>query len=151
MNRFGKISAGLALSLAGCLLLLGFSGCETATNLASSTHFSQNAYDTDKQLKDESQALIDKAKDRTAYSSVADNVAALMQKVDSAIAAEKVRTKNAPTVAQWQTIKSQLSHFFNLWKTKGTLSPTFVDEGKKQVSTLFDTLIATEEDKRARG
>jgi hypothetical protein len=26
-----------------------------------------------------------------------------------------------------------------------------VDEGKKQVSTLFDTLIATEEDKRARG
>ena len=151
MNRFGKLSAGLALSLAGCLLLLGFSGCETTANLASSTHFSQNAYDTDKQLKDESLALIDKAKDRTAYSSVADNVAALMQKIDSAIGAEKGRTKNAPTVAQWQTIKSQLSHFFDLWKTKGTLSPAFVDEGKKQVSTLFDTLVATEEDKRTRG
>jgi hypothetical protein len=74
-----------------------------------------------------------------------------MQKIDNAIGTEKVRTKNAPTVAQWQTIKSQLSHFFDLWKTKGTLSPAFVDEGKKQVSTLFDTLIATEEDKRARG
>jgi hypothetical protein len=151
MNRFRKHSAWLALSLAGFSLLFGFSSCETTTNLVSSTHFSQNAYDTDKQLKDESLALIDKAKGRTAYSSVADDVAALMQKVDSAIAAEKVRTKNAPTVAQWQTIKSQLSHFFNLWKTKGTLSPAFVDEGKKQVSTLFDTLIATEEDKRARG
>jgi hypothetical protein len=151
MNRFRKHSAWLALSLAGFSSLLGFSGCETAATLASSTHFSQTAYDTDKQLKDESLALIDKAKDRTAYSSVANDVPALMQKIDSAIGTEKVRTKNAPTVAQWQTIKSQLSHFFDLWKTKGTLSPAFVDEGKKQVSTLFDTLIATEEDKRARG
>jgi hypothetical protein len=151
MNPFRRHSARLALSLAGFSLLFGLSGCETAGKLVSSTHFSQNAYDTDKQLKDESLALIDKAKDRTAYSSVADNVAALMQKVDSAIGAEKVRTKNTPTVAQWQTIKSQLDHFFNLWKTKGTLSPAFVDEGKKQVSSLFDTLIATEEDKRSRG
>src|SRR6266481_8860408 len=151
MNRFQKYNAWLALSLAGFSFLFGFSSCETATNLASSTHFSQNAYDTDKQLKDQSLALIDKAKDRAPYSSVAADVAALMQKIDSAIGAEKVRTKNAPTVAQWQTIRSQLSHFFDLWKTKGTLSPALVDEGKKQVSTLFDTLIATEEDKRARG
>jgi hypothetical protein len=132
-------------------LVVGFSSCETAGDLVSSTHFSQNAYDTDKQLKDESLALIDKAKDRTAYSTVADNVTALMQKIDTAIGAEKIRTKNAPTVAQWQTIRSQLSHFFDLWKTKGTLSPAFVDEGKTQVSTLFDTLIATEGDKRALG
>jgi len=74
-----------------------------------------------------------------------------MQKIDNAIGAEKSRTKNAPTVAQWETIKSQLSHFFDLWKTKGTLSPAFVEEGKNQVSGLFDTLIRTEEDKRARG
>jgi hypothetical protein len=151
MNRVRKHSAWLALSLAGFSLLLGLSGCETAGTLVSSTHFSQNAYDTDKQLKDESLALIDKAKDRTAYSTVADDVTALMQKIDSAIGAEKLRTKNAPTVGQWQTIKSQLSHFFDLWKTKGALSQAFVDESKKQVSTLFDTLIATEGDKRARG
>jgi hypothetical protein len=151
MNRFPKHSVWLALSLAGFSLLFGFSSCETAANLASSTHCSQNAYDTDKQLKDESLALIDKAKDRTSYSSVGDNVAALMQKIDNAIGAEKGRTKNAPTVAQWETIKSQLSHFFDLWKTKGTLSSGFVDEGKNQVSGLFDTLIRTEEDKRARG
>jgi hypothetical protein len=151
MNRFGKHSAWLALSLAGFSSLLGFSGCETAATLVSSTHFSQNAYDTDKELKDQSLALIDKAKDRTSYSSVADDVAALMQKIDNAIGAEKGRTKNAPTISQWQTIRSQLSHFFDLWKTKRTLSPAFVDESKNQVSGLFDTLIRTEADKRARG
>jgi hypothetical protein len=151
MNRFCKHNARLALSLASFSLLFGFSSCETTTNLVSSTHFSQNAYDTDKELKGQSLALIGKAKDRAPYSSVAADVAALTQKIDNAIGAEKGRTKNGPTIAQWQTIRSQLSHFFDLWKTKGTLSPAFVDEGKKQVSTLFDTLIATEEDKRARG
>jgi len=151
MNRFRKHCAWLALSLAGFSSLLGFSGCETAGSLVSSTQFSQNAYDTDQQLKDQSLALIDKAKDRTAYSTVADDVTALMQKIDATIAAEKLRTKNTPTVGQWQTIQSQLGHFFDLWKRKGALSPAFVDESKKQVSSLFDTLIATEGDKRARG
>ncbi len=151
MKRFRKHSAWLAVSLGGFSMLFGFSCCETAGNLLSTTHFSQSAYDTDKELRDESLALIDKAKHRTRYSKVAGKIEALMQKIDNAIGAEKGRTKNAPTVAQWETIKSQLSHFFDLWKTKGTLSPAFVDEGKNQVSGLFDTLIRTEEDKRARG
>jgi hypothetical protein len=149
MNRFYKHNALLAL--AGFSLLFGFASCETTANLVSSTHFSQNAYDADKELKAESLALIDKAKGRAPYSSVATDVAALMQKIDSAIGVEKSRTKNEPTNAQWQTIRSQLSHFFDLWKKKGALSPAFVDEGKKQLSTLFDTLIATEGDKRTRG
>jgi len=151
MNRFCKRNAWLAMLLAGFSLLLGFSSCETATNLVSSTQFNQNAYDTDKQLKDQSLALIDKATNRAPYTSVATDVTALMQKIDIAIGAEKSRTKNEPTIAQWQTIRSQLSHFFDLWKKKGALSPAFVDEGKKQVGALFDTLIATEGDKRARG
>jgi hypothetical protein len=151
MNRFYKHNARLAVSLAGFSLLLAFSSCETTTNLVSSTHFSQNAYDTDKELKDESLALIDKATNRAPYSSVTADVATLMQKIDKAIGAEKSRTKNEPIIAQWQTIRSQLSHFFDLWKKKGALSPAFVEEGKKQVSTLFDTLIATEGDKRTRG
>jgi hypothetical protein len=151
MNRFYKHNARLAVSLAGFSLLFGFSSCETTTNLVSSTHFSQNAYDTDKELKDESLALIDKATNRAPYSSVATDVTALMQKIDNAISAEKSRTKNEPTIAQWQTVRSQLSHFFDLWKKKGALSPAFVDEGKKQIGALFDTLIATEGDKRTRG
>jgi hypothetical protein len=150
MKRFRKHSVWLALSLAGFSMVFGFSSCETVGNLVSSTQFSQAAFDTDKQIRDESLALIDKAKHRTRYSKVAGKVEELMQKIDNSISTEKGRTKNDPTVAQWETIKSQLSHFFDLWKTKGTLSPAFVDEGKKQVSGLFDTLIRTEEDKRAR-
>jgi len=151
MNRFCKRNAWLAMLLAGFSLLLGFSSCETATNLVSSTHFNQNAYETDKQLKDQSLALIDKATNRAPYTSAATDVTALMQRIDNAIGIEKSRTKNEPTITQWQTIRSQLSHFFDLWKKKGALSPAFVDEGKKQVSALFDTLIATEGDKRTRG
>jgi hypothetical protein len=151
MKRFRKHGEWLAVSLAGFSMLFGFSSCETAGNLLSTTHFSQSAYDTDKELRDESLALIDKAKHRTRYSKVAGKIEALMQKIDNAIGAEKGRTKNAHTIAQWETIKSQLSHFFDLWKTKGTLSPALVDEGKNQVSGLFDTLIRTEEDKRAGG
>jgi hypothetical protein len=141
----------LGLSLAAFPILFGFSSCETTANFLSSTQFSQAAYDTDKELKDESLALIDKAKHRTRYSKVARKAEALMQKIDNTIAAEKGRTKNAPTVAQWETVKSQLNQFFGLWKTKGALSPAFVDESKKQVSGLFETLVRTEEDKRARG
>ncbi len=151
MNRFRKQSARLALAMVGFSLLFGFSSCETAANFVSSTHFSQNAYDTDKELKDKSLALIDKAKHRTRYPSVAANVDALMLEIDNAIGAEQGRTKNAPTILEWQKLRSQLSHFFDLWKKKGTLSSAFVDEGKEQVSGLFDTLIRTEEDKRARG
>ena len=150
MKRVRKHDVWLALLLAGYTVVLGFTSCETAGNLLSTTQFSQTAYDTDKELRDESLALIDKARHRTRYSKVASKVKALMQKIDSAIGNEKARTKNAPTVAQWETVQSQLNHFFDLWKTKGTLSPAFVDEGKKQVSALFDTLIRTEEDKRGR-
>ena len=151
MKRFRQDSVWLAVSVATFVTLFGFSSCDTVGNFVSTTRFSQSAYDTDKELRDDSVALIDKAKSRTRYTKVAGKVEALMQKIDNAIATEKGRTKNAPTVAQWETIKSQLNHFFDLWKTKGTLSPAFIGEARNQVTTLFETLIRTEEDKRARG
>ena len=70
-----------------------------------------------------------------------------MKKVDAAITAEQARTKNLPTVEQWKKVKAQLSNLFGLWKTKGSLSPAFVDDAKTQVSSLFDILIKTENDK----
>ena len=151
MTRFRHDCVSLALSVVTLMTLFGFSSCDTVGNFVSTTRFSQSAYDTDRQLRDESLALIERAKGRTRYSKVAGKVEALMKKIDNAIGTEKGRTKNAPTLAEWETIKSQLSHFFDLWKTKGTLSPAFVGEAKSQVSGLFDTLIRTEEDKRGRG
>ena len=136
--------------LACASLVLGQFGCGTTGSLLSSTQFSDSAYNTDKQLKADSMALIDRAKNKASYSSVDADVNGLMNKIDETIATEQQRTKNAPTVAQWKKIKAQLTSLFNSWKTKGTLSPAFVDDARAQVSSLFDILINTENDKRAR-
>ena len=98
--------------LACASLLLGQLGCSTTATLLSSTKFSQSAYDTDKNLKTESLALIDRAKDKAPYTGVAADVDQLMKKVDAAIAAEQARTKNLPTVEQWKKVKAQLSDLF---------------------------------------
>lgn len=131
-------------------LLLGQFGCGTTGSLLSSTQFSDTAYNTDKKLKADALALIDKAKNKAPYTSVDEDVNGLMNKIDDVIATEQKRTKNAPTVAQWKKIKAQLTSLFNTWKTKGTLSPAFVDDARAQVGSLFDILISTENDKRAR-
>jgi hypothetical protein len=136
--------------LACASLLLGQFGCGTTGNLLSSTQFSETAYNTDKRLKADALALIDKAKNKALYDSVAADVNGLMNKIDATIATEQQRTKNAPTVAQWKKIKAQLTSLFNMWKTKGTLLPALADDARESVSTLFDILIKTENDKRAR-
>lgn len=140
----------LCVALACGSLLFGQFGCGTTGSLLSSTQFSDTAYNTDKRLKDDSLALIDKAKNKTPYKSVDEDVNGLMNKIDETIATEQQRTKNAPTVAQWKKIKAQLTSLFNLWKSKGTLSPAFIDDARAEVSGLFDILIKTENDKRAR-
>ena len=136
--------------LACATLLFGQFGCKTAESLVTSTQFSQSAYSTDKEIKGDSLALIDRAKNRAPYSGVAADVDQLMQKVDQAISSEQTRTKNAPTVGQWKKIKTQLSSFFETWKTKGSLSPAFAVDARTQVGSLFDILITTEDAKRQR-
>ena len=147
MNRSLKTAY---LILACAWLLVGQSGCQQLGSLFSSTQFSQSAYDRDQEIKDKALALIGRAKERAPYAGVAADVDQLMQKIDSAISTEQGRKRNLPTVEQWKRVKTQLSHFFDLWKTKGTLSPVFVEDAKKQTSDLFDTLIKTEADKRRR-
>jgi len=133
--------------LACASLLVGQFSCSTTKTLLSSTKYSESAYNTDKAIKAQSLALIDRAKDKAPYTGVAADVDQLMKKVDAAIAAEQARTKNLPTVEQWKKVKAQLSDLFGLWKTKGSLSPAFVDDAKTQVASLFDILIKTENDK----
>ena len=140
----------LYVLLACTALVLGQFGCGTTGSLLSSTQFSASAYNTDKQLKADSLAFIDRAKNKAPYDSVAEDVNGLMNKIDATIATEQQRTKNVPTVAQWKKIKARLTSFFELWKTKRTLSPAFVDDARTEVSGLFDILINTENDKRAR-
>ena len=134
--------------LACASLLFSYTGCKTTDTLLASTQFSESAYNTDKAIKAETLALIDRAKNRAPYSGVSADVDALMAKVDQTIAAERKRTKNDPTVAQWNKIKTQLTSLFNMWKTKGSLSPSFATDAKSQMGGLFDILINTENDKR---
>lgn len=136
--------------LACAALLFGQSGCQQLGGVFTSTKFDQTAYNTDKEIKDEALALVDRAKGRARYTSAADDVDQLMKKIDNAISAEQQRTKNAPTVEQWKKLKTQLSKHFDLWKTKGALSPVFVVDAKKQMGDLFDIIIKTEDAKRPR-
>jgi hypothetical protein len=145
-----RLLKNMCVVLACASLLLGQFGCGTTGSLLSSTQFSESAYNTDKKLKADVLALIDKAKNKGPYTSVDEDVNGLMNKIDDVIATEQQRTKNAPTVAQWKKIKAQLTSLFSMWKTKGTLSPAFVEDARTQVSSLFDILINTENDKRAR-
>jgi hypothetical protein len=131
-------------------LLFGHSACQTTTNLLSSTQFSESAYNRNKKIKADSLALIARAKDRAPYTSIAADVDQLMRKIDQAISSEQGRTKNVPTVEQWKRVRTQMSHLFDLWKTKGTLSPAFVVDEKRQTSDLFDIIIRTEDAKRPR-
>ena len=136
--------------LACASLVVGQFGCPSTTSFLSSTQFSESAYNTDKEIKADALALLDRAKDKAPYTSAAADVDQLMKKIDSAISSEQGRKRNVPTVEQWKKVKTQVSHFFDLWKTKGTLSPAFVEDAKKQTSDLFDELIKTENDKRPR-
>jgi hypothetical protein len=135
--------------LASAALLFAQFGCPATTkDLLATTQFSQSALNADKKIKADSLALLDRARNRAPYSGAAADVDQLMQKIDKTIASEELRTKNAPTIAQWKEIKAQLGKLFGEWKTKGSFSPAFVDQYKTQVTELFDTLIKTEEDKR---
>jgi hypothetical protein len=138
------------LAFACAALLFGHFGCTTTESLLTSTAFSESAYKADQEIKADSLALIDRAKNRAPYTGVAADVDQLMAKVDQAITSEQGRTKNTPTVEQWKKIKAQLSNLFGLWKTKGSLSPAFVEDAKSQVGALFDILIKTENDKRTQ-
>jgi hypothetical protein len=139
------------LFLACASLLIGQFGCATTEKVAntvlSSAQFDGNALKTDKAIKAEALALIARAKNHAPYTDVAADVDKLMAKVDQAIATEQGRPKNAPTVAQWKKIKTQLSSLFNLWKSKGSVSPAFADDAGSQIGGLFDILIKTENDK----
>lgn len=140
----------VCLAIAGAALLFGQFGCATTESLLTSTTFSASAYQTDQAIKADSLALIDRAKNRAPYTGVSAEVDQLMAKVGQAISTEQGRTQNTPTVEQWQKIKAQLGSLFGLWKTKGSLSPAFVEDARSEVGALFDILIKTENDKRTQ-
>lgn len=135
----------------GAAVLISVTGCQVVGNLFATSKYSESSAQSAKSVKEKSLALLDKARDRAEYAGFMKEDAQLMEQFDSTIASEQHRPKNRPTVEQWKSLKAEMRRFLDLWKTKGKLSPTFVDEQKKLVETHFDTLIKTEQEKRHSG
>jgi hypothetical protein len=132
----------------GAAVLISMTGCQTVENFFATAQYSESAYQTAKSVKEKSLALIDKARDRADYAAFVKEDAQLMEQFDSAIASEQRRPKNRPSVEQWKTMKAEMRRFLDLWKTKGKLSPAYIDQQKPLVEKHFETLIKTEQEKR---
>lgn len=132
----------------GATVLISVTGCQVVGNFFATSRYSDTALQTAESVKAKSLALIDKARGRADYAGFMKEDAQLMEQFDSAIASEQQRPKNQPSVEQWKTMKAEMRLFLDLWKTKGKLSPAFVDEQKTPVEKHFDTLIKTEQEKR---
>ena len=141
-NKYGLILAF------GAAIIISVTGCQVVGNFFATARYSDTAYQTAKSVKEKSLALIDKARDRADYADFMKQDAQLMEQFDSAIASEQQRAKNRPSVEQWKAMKAEMRRFLDLWKTKGKLSPAFVDQQKPLMEKHFETLIKTEQEKR---
>ena len=140
--------AGLVVLTAAVAMLT--SGCEMLGHVVQTTAFDQRAYDTAQSLKTQSLGLIDKARNHTRYSNVANQGEQLMERFDAAISDEQSKRNDPSALGQLKTVKAEMRRVLDLWKSKGKLSPGFVDEKKKQVEKHFETLLSTEKEKRGR-
>ena len=108
--------------------------------------FDQYSYQKTTELKIETAKLMDKAV--TPYISNKKEVESLLLNIEKMVEYEKSKPNNEITFAMWKILtdneKNLLSGFFKRWETKGTLSPTFLEESKKQVMDALDLLIQYE-------
>ena len=109
--------------------------------------YDQVAYENATSLKPAALRLMDKATEP--YAAHASDVEALMLKVDQAYEYVKGIPKNKESTEQWGLLKSPnhklLGGFMKRWESTGTLSPTFIDNAKKDlVGPAFDEIIRLE-------
>ena len=82
------------------------------------------------------------------YSSHQKDVSALTTEIQKLYEYDKGRAKNELTIKQWNLLTDSTGHllggFLKLWKSKGTLSPTFINDSKANVVLTFDEIIKLE-------
>ena len=112
--------------------------------------FNEYAYQQATSLKVDALTLIDKADEP--YSQHQAEVADLETRIEKAYEYANGLPKNEDTIAQWSIIKDPTRHslfgLFQYWKTKGTLSETFIDDEKGEIADDFDAIIGLESGKR---
>jgi hypothetical protein len=112
-------------------------------------HFDRVAYEHATSAKVDTLKLMDKATSR--YDEHDKEVEALVVELDKAYEYDRGRELNKITVAQWDILRDPdrdlVGGFLKMWRAKGSLSPAFVAEKKKQVAEAFDQIIQLESGK----
>ncbi|MDA6070436.1 hypothetical protein NJT12_12470 [Flavobacterium sp. AC] len=115
----------------------------TSTKTALFDHYS---YQKTTEIKVETSKLMSQAS--TPYTSNKEAIEVLFLNIEKLTEYEKSKPNNEITFAMWKILndkeKNLLAGFFQRWKTKEVLSPTFIEESKKQVLEAVDLLIQYE-------
>lgn len=108
--------------------------------------YDQYSYQQTTSIKVEASNVMDKA--TTPYSNNKEIVEKLLLDIDKLVEYEKNKPDNEITFAMWKILtdkeKNLLSGFFKRWEEKGSFSPVFLQEAKKQVTDALDLLIQYE-------
>jgi hypothetical protein len=126
------------------ILFLSILGCSPVSE------FNQVALDKTVSLKTDALNLISKANED--YTSHQSEIDSLKVNVENAYQFSKSISNNSESVSQWDIIrdpnKSSLFGLLERWKTKTTLSDTFISEVKLLITSDFNTIIDFENNKR---
>ena len=108
--------------------------------------YDQYSYQQTTSIKVEASNVMDKA--TTPYSNNKEIVEKLLLDIDKLVEYEKNKPNNEITFAMWKILtdkeKNLLTGFFKRWEEKGSFSPVFLQEAKKQVTDALDLLIQYE-------
>ena len=108
--------------------------------------YDQYSYQQTTSIKVEASNVMDKA--TTPFSNNKEIVEKLLLDIDKLVEYEKNKPNNEITFAMWKILtdkeKNLLSGFFKRWEEKGSFSPVFLQEAKKQVTDALDLLIQYE-------
>ncbi len=108
--------------------------------------FDQYSYQKTTELKVETLMLMENAS--LPFENHKETVMELLLDIEKLKEYEKNKPNNEISFAMWNVLtdkeKNLVGGFFKLWKNKQTLSPTFVEESKKQIEEAFDLLIQYE-------
>ena len=134
----------LSLKLLFPFLFLFLVGC------APVSEFNQLAYQQSVTLKTDALNLISKSNEN--YIDHQAQIDSLKLNVENAYQYSKTIPNNKETISQWEIIRdpnrSSLFGLLERWKSKTTLSDTFISEVKLLIASDFNTIIDFENNKR---
>ena len=134
----------LAVKLLFPFLFLSLVGC------APVSEFNQLAYQQSVNLKTDALNLISKSNENYIYHGA--EIDSLKLNVENAYQYSKTIPNNKETISQWEIIRdpnrSSLFGLLERWKSKTTLSDTFISQVKILIASDFNTIIEFENNKR---